>query len=190
MHSERRQTGELTTEFGVWLAEWLNNRPRYRGYYIRYSHGDPESDHNVAHIQGFHGEEPSLAANLAFPDVMVATPDRNIAVLVEREDIGELRPKMVVGSVFTNLMCNGYAVKQGQAHLHFRIVSATQLIIAGIVRAGGYKREQIERTIAPLLRQFVVPRGGIDVGNVTFIFRDDNLAVTGALQARMNELFP
>jgi hypothetical protein len=119
--------------------------------------------------------------------MMVAKPNGEIIALVEIEE-GQCSPKKIIGDIFTNLMCNRYAVAIEGEQRYFSITPETVLVIAGIMNPRGVMKNQLEKTIKPRISHFHTPEGGVRLDKVWLIFEDRMEVVIEALKTRFREL--
>jgi hypothetical protein len=173
--------------FGQWLSDRLRKNPRYRHYAVYYDHGDKTVHPNVAAIKGIYGEKVTNSSQLTQVDVMVAKPNQEIIILVEIEE-GQCSPKKIIGDIFTNLMCNRYAVALEGEQRYFSITPETVLVIAGIMDPKGAMKNQLEKTIKPRISQFHTPDEGLCLDKVWLIFEARMEAVIKELKTRFGEL--
>ncbi len=181
--------GRHTGEFGLWLTRYLESVPKYREHIIFYDHGDTRAESNVAQTKGFFGSRVTNANRLAAIDVMVASPEREVIVLVEIEE-REVTPKKLLGDVFAIPMCSGFAVKIARGQEYFTICPKTRLILAGVVPTRGVRLKKIREVIGPRLQRFAAPSDAIDPKNVTLIFEGDVETTIEILRREMRDLFP
>jgi hypothetical protein len=163
--------GWATGQFGQWLREELEKPGRSPQCELFYDHGDSATDPHVAAIKGFAGETVSNRNRLADIDVMLATPEQEVQLLIEIEE-RPLSPKKLLGDIFALLFCNQVAVRQDNQQRYFLITPQTHLIVAGIVPAPGQQRAKIEDVILPRVRHTTAPLGSIPPHNLTLVLGD------------------
>jgi hypothetical protein len=181
-------SGQQTGEFGYWLTRHLAGMPRYRNHIVYYDHGDSQSEPNVAVIHGFCGSEVTNVTRLAEVDVMVATPDGELVLLVEIEE-GAISPKKLLGDLLAILMCSGFAVKADIGHEYFRIAPNTYFIVAGVASPKGSKLRKITEVIAPRLGELDGLNDAIDPKNVSLVLEGGIDATLDALKDRLRGMF-
>jgi hypothetical protein len=179
--------GYRTGEFGYWLTQHLATIPRYRDYVVYYDHGDSQSEPNVAVIHGFCGSEVTNVTRLAEVDVMIATPDGELVLLIEIEE-REISPKKLLGDLLALLMCNGFAVKTNISHQYFRIAPNTRLVVAGVVPCKGSRPRKITEVIEPRLAELDGLSNSISPNNIQFVFEDSIETTVSVLKKRTHEL--
>ena len=172
--------GENTGKFGVWLSEYLDGSP----YRVFYDHGDQQSSANVAKVKGFVGDEITRQRVLAEIDLMVAKRNGEAILLIELEE-SSFTPKLILGDVFTILMCNGLSVKQSR----FKITSQTKLIVAGVTPTSS-QMKRIENVIKPRLQQFSILDDSICLQNVRIVCNNDLESTVSELKEIVRTEFP
>ncbi|MBD3309494.1 hypothetical protein GF348_24155 [candidate division KSB3 bacterium] len=177
--------GVETGKFGRWLSQCLEETPGYQSYCVYYDHGDRLAAPNVVAIKGFFGETVTNANRLADVDIIVVKPGGEIAILIEIEESGT-SPKKLVGDVFTILMCNRFAVRDGEEQRCFEITPETRLVVAG-VGSSGQQTKKVREVIAPRLGQFEASADGIKLRNVRLIIEKDLPAVLDKLAESVRE---
>ena len=193
LEDERQSTmhkkhGEATGRFGVWLAQWLGSMPKCRDYLVLYDHADKETGAHPTVIHGFYGSLPTNANRLAEVDVMVATPSKDIVLVIEIEE-SQSAPKKLLGDMLAILMCNHFAAKVAGKQKVFSVTDQTQLIIASVAPDHGSGHKKINDVIVPRLQQMVSSPDGIRPSNVTLVLRPDVLTTIAALNERVRQLF-
>jgi hypothetical protein len=171
--------GEKTGEFGYWLKLYLDlNFPQYR---VFYDHGISKSN-NVGKIQGCIGNIANSKTILTEVDLMIVEQNNNIKLLIEIEDKSILGPKIIIGTVFTTIMCNQFAFGVGNEKQYFPIIPETKLIIAGYYPSKGSKREQLEQVIEPKIKEYESLTDCIRLDNIDFVFKEDISKTIDALK--------
>jgi hypothetical protein len=178
--------GVETGKFGRWLSRYLKETPGYQSYCVYYDHGDRLADQNVVVVKGFFGDIVTNKNRLADVDIIVVKPGGEIAILIEIEE-SSTTPKKLVGDVFTILMCNRFAVRDGEGQMCFEVTPETKLIVAGV---GSSERQmkKVREVIAPRLGQFEAPADGIMLRNVRLIVEEDLPTVLDKLAGSVREL--
>ena len=183
------RSGKHTGEFGCWLTQYLAGTNRYHDYIVYYDHGDSQAESNVAVIHGFRGSEVTNVTRLAGVDVMVATPDGDLVLLIEIEE-SAMSPKKLLGDLMAILMCGGFAVKTDVGHQYFRIGPDTCFIVAGVVSLKGSKLRKLTEVIAPRLAEFGRLSDAIDPGNVSLLFESDIQTTIATLMDLVRAMLP
>jgi hypothetical protein len=178
--------GVETGKFGWWLSRYLEETPGYQSYCVYYDHGDRLLDPNVVAVQGFSGDIVTNKNRLADVDIIVVKPGGEIAILIEIEE-SSTTPKKLVGDVFTVLMCNRFAVRDGEGQRCFDVTPETRLIVAG-VGSSDRQMKKVREVIAPRLEQFEAPAGGIRLRDVHLIIEEDLPTVLDKLAESVREL--
>jgi hypothetical protein len=179
--------GVATGEFGRWLADEITKCSRCQGYLVYYDHGEPSEDPRVAAVKGFYGETVTNENRLADVDAIVAKPDGELIAVIEIEE-RPLVPKKLLGDVFTLLMCNRFAVREGDGQRYFEVGEETELIVAGVVSAKGKGLEKVRNVIEPRLSGFEGPEDGIRLEKVILVVEAELGLVIQALKKRMRQL--
>jgi len=193
IEDERQSTmykkhGEATGKFGLWLAQWLGSVPKYRDYLVLYDHADKEKGAHPTKIHGFYGNLPTNANRLAEVDVMVATPSKDVVLVIEIEE-SQSAPKKLLGDILAILMCNRFAARVAGEQEVFAITGRTQLIIASVAADHGSGHKKINDVIVPRLQQMVSSPDGIRSTNLTLLLRPDVPTAIAALKEMVGQLF-
>ena len=188
-----KKHGKETGRFGVWLAQWLGSMPKYQDYLVLYDHADKETGAHPTVIHGFYGSLPTNANRLAEVDVMVATPSKEVVLVIEIEE-SQTTPKKLLGDVLAILMCNHFAARTAAATFAgeqkvFSVTDQTQLIIASVAADHGSGQKKINEVIVPRLQQMVSSPDGIRPGNVSLLLRPDVSNTIAALKEIVGQFF-
>jgi hypothetical protein len=179
--------GVATGEFGRWLAQEVSRSSQCQGYLVYYGHGQQSEDPRVAEIKGFYGKRVTNENRLADVDAIIAKPDGELLAVVEIEE-RHVAPKKLLADVFAISMCNRFAVREGRGQRYFDVTPETELIVAGVVSAGGRGLEKVRKVIEPRLKWFEGPEDGIRLERVTLVVeRELALAIEG-LKERIRRL--
>lgn len=162
--------GIHTAKLGKWITKYLNETEKLKKYHFYYDHGDSRSK-NVAEIKGFYGKEVTKLTRLTDVDIIIAKPNQKILLLLEVEETPQ-NPQKYIGSVFSILMCNRFAVGLNKNQQYFTTTPDTKLIVAGTLPTKR-RLEKVKKVIAPRIRQFQALTDSIQTKNVFFIFRND-----------------
>jgi len=177
--------GRYTAQFGKWLTGFIETKPEYENYLVYYDHGDSRLP-NVVAIKGFYGKSVKNLNRLTDVDVLVAKPDGKIVLLIEIEETYH-SPQKYIGSVFSILMCNQFAVGSNKNQRYFTTNEVTKLIVAGILPTNR-RLKKIHHIIAPRLQQFSTPIESIDPKNVHFLFSSNIAEVINRLKIVTKEI--
>ena len=161
--------GKYTAQFGMWLTDYVRGKSEYEDYLIYYDHGDSRLP-NVAAIKGFYGESVKNLNRLTDVDILVAKPDGKIVLLIEIEETAQ-SPQKYIGSVFSILMCNQFAVGSNKNQRYFTTNEVTELVVAGILPTKS-RIKKIDHIIIPRLQQFLAPMDSINPKNIRFVFNN------------------
>jgi len=161
--------GRRTAELGRWLVDYL--RGIVNGdFHIYYDHGDSQLP-NVAAIKGFVGQAVSRGTHITDVDILVAKPNGEILFLIEIEETQQ-SPKKYIGTVFSVLLCNGFAVGTGTSQQHFYPTESSKLIIGGAVPTP-MRLQKLCDVVHPAIANFTVQSTKcIHPRNVIFRFSD------------------
>lgn len=180
--------GAATGEFGRWLAEEIAKSSQCQGWLVYYDHGGRSEDPWVAAVKGFYGETVTNENRLADVDAIIAKPNGDLVAVIEIEE-QPLGPKKLLGDVFTILMCNRFAVREGSGQRYFEVGEETKLIVAGVVSAKGRGLEKVRNVIEPRLGSFEGPEGGIRLEKVILVVEAElGLVIQALLKRRMRQL--
>lgn len=177
--------GRYTAQFGKWLTGFIETKPEYENYLVYYDHGDSRLP-NVVAIKGFYGKSVKNLNRLTDVDILVAKPDGKIVLLIEIEETYQ-SPQKYIGSVFSILMCNQFAVGSNKNQRYFTTNEVTKLIVAGILPTNR-RLKKIHHIIAPRLQQFSAPIESIDPKNVHFLFSSNIAEVINRLKIVTKEI--
>jgi len=178
--------GRRTVEFGVWLTNYLVEKPEYKKYLVYYDHGD-SSEHNVAEIKGFYGESVTRVNRLTDVDLLIAKQNGEIVLLVEIEETPQ-SPQKYIGLIFTILMSNQFAVGSHGNQKYFTPSHDTKLILTGRLPSMS-RLQKINLVLIPLLRQFVDLFGRIDPKNVSLLFETSMDKTIDRLKLETEKIF-
>ena len=159
------QQGIETEKFGRWLTNYLKDFP----YQVYYDHGDSQNDLNVFSIKGFYGDQVHNINRLADIDIMVASKNNIVKILIEIEG-RPISPKKLLGDILAILMCNKFAIRKGTNQEYFIINDRTELIIAGTLPNQGSRIERIDKIIKPRLYNLSGYSDGLRPKNIHLIF--------------------
>jgi hypothetical protein len=182
------QDGIYTGRFGEWLTKYIQNSTRFRNFPFYFDHGNQQQWPNVAAIKGYYGENLSRQSQLAQVDMMIASPEHEIVLLIEIEE-NPSSPKKIVGDVFTILMCNHFAVRSQNVQHTFQITPATRFVFAGWAMGEGSKLDQLYKVISPRIQNFTTPNDGIRSNNVIYILTDQLSSTLVELQKYIETTF-
>jgi len=160
--------GIETAKFGRWLTEYLKD---FR-YQVYYDHGDKRKYSNVFSIKGFYGVEVHNINRLTDIDVLIASKNNEIKILIEIEE-RKISPKKLLGDILAILMCNRIAIRKGKKQEYFTVNDKTKLIVAGILPNNGNRIRKICDVIKPRLDSFSGYSDGICPKNIHLIFEED-----------------
>lgn len=181
--------GIQTAKFGEWLTDYLKNIPKYKNYLVYYGHGDKQiHPDNVIKIKGFYGKHVKNKNRLADIDIMVASPHKEILLLIEIEE-RSASPKKYIGAVFAALMCNNFAVGIDNQNDYFKANDESKFIVAGILPTNR-RIERFDKIIGPRITQFVTPPDSIKPQNVIFDFSKDIVSTIESLKKKIMKMFP
>jgi len=183
-----KKNGAETGRFGVWLAQRLGSMPKYQDYLVLYDHADTEKGAHPTVIHGFYGNTPTNVNRLAEVDVMVATPSKEVVLVIEIEE-SQSPPKKLLGDILAILMCNHFAARVAGEQKVFSVTDQTQLIIASVAAEHGSGQRKINDVIIPRMRQMVSSPDGIRTGNVRLLLRPDAGTTITALEEMVGQLF-
>jgi hypothetical protein len=163
-----RRPGSATGEFGRSVAAMLQERGVEQQYHLFYDHGDPSTDPCVAAAKGVAGTSLSQQTRLADIDLVLATPEGKVVLLIEIEE-RPLSPKKLLGDLFTLLLCDRVAVRREGVNHFYEITPETRLVIAGITPDKGSQRAKYEEVILPRAQQVSGLPSGIPMSQVTLV---------------------
>ena len=175
------------------MAKWLGSMPSYQDYLVFYDHADIETGAHPTVIHGFYGGRPTNANRLAEVDVMVATPSKEVVLVIEIEE-SQTTPKKLLGDVLAILMCNHFAARAAAATFAgeqkvFSVTDQTQLIIASVAADHGSGQKKINEVIVPRLQQMVSLPDGIRPSNVSLLLRPGVGTAIESLKEMVRQLF-
>jgi len=176
--------GELTGKFGEWLSGKIKDSTSFSVYY---DHGDKNAHGNVVATKGFVGDVVKNVNRLADIDLLVVDSRSRIKMIIEIEERSS-SPKKILGDVFSILLCNRFAVRQGGEQIYYDVDDDTKLIVAGVVPDKGGRLQKIKDVIAPRIRQFTSPFNGVKSENVSLIFTGNIHNTMGFLKTMVNKL--
>jgi hypothetical protein len=172
--------GYQTGKFGCHLAQAIEASTALAGWRVFYDHGDPQRDHHVAAIKGFFGTGVANFNRLADIDVLVASPDNVVRLIIEIEERPS-PPKKLLGDVLAIMLCNHAAVRVQHQQEIFGLTQDTRLIVAGIVGPGGNALKKITEIILPRLRELHGLADGISPTKIGFVFTPEIVNTLEAL---------
>jgi hypothetical protein len=104
---------------------------------------------------------------------MVVDTEGNIKLIIEIEDKSQPSPKMLLGVLFSIVLCNQFAFGVGQKKRIFNVIPKTKLILAGFVNPKGRKWVQIFDVIQPRLKEVNTSNFSISFSQLIFVYEKD-----------------